>query len=46
MGGTAEIEWEYATVVDKSSNLVAAIAAELQLTQTQVDELFQAASLL
>lgn len=45
-GGVVEIEWEYATIVEKQSPLVAAIAFNLNppLTEEQVDELFQEAS--
>ena len=45
-GGAVEIEWEYATIVDRQSPLVAALASNLTppLTEEQVDELFQEAS--
>ena len=34
------IEWEYATVVDRNSPLVAAIGSALGLTDAQIDALF------
>lgn len=43
IGGTAAIEWEYATVIQKDSPLVSALSAALGLSQTQVDELFELA---
>lgn len=39
-----QIEWEYATVVDRDSILVAAIASELALSDAAVDGLFEAAA--
>ena len=35
-----KIDWEYATVVDRSSPLVAAIGSALGLTNEQIDALF------
>ena len=35
-----QIEWEYATVVDRSSALVQAIGAALGLSEQHIDELF------
>ena len=35
-----QIEWEYATVVDRSSALVQAIGAALGLSEQRIDELF------
>lgn len=35
-----QIEWEYATVVDRNSPLVVAIGAALGLTDAQIDALF------
>lgn len=46
IGGAAAIEWEYATVIQKSSPLVSALSASLGLSSTQVDDLFQLASTL
>lgn len=40
------IDWEYATVVDRSSPLVAAIGSQLGLTDEQIDAMFQEASVL
>ena len=42
----AQIEWEYATVIDRNSPLVQSLAAGLNLTDAQLDDLFtQAAGL-
>ena len=40
----AEIEWEYATVIERSSPLVQSLAAGLGLTAADIDALFEAAS--
>ena len=40
----AEIEWEYATVVDRSSQFVQNLAAGLNLSETDLDNLFTQAS--
>jgi hypothetical protein len=42
----AQIEWEYATTVDRTSDLTQALAAGLGLTEQQLDELFTQASAL
>ena len=39
-----KIDWEYATVVDRSSPLVIAIGSQLGLTDAEIDALFQDAS--
>ena len=39
-----KIDWEYATVVDRSSPLVIAIGSQLGLTEAEIDALFQDAS--
>lgn len=41
-----QIEWEYATIVDRSSPLVVAIGSRLGLTDTEIDAMFQEASTL
>lgn len=40
----AEIEWEYATSVDRDNQLMVALAASLGLAEEQLDDLFMAAS--
>ena len=40
----AEIEWEYATVIERNSPLVTSLAAGLGLTAADIDALFEAAS--
>lgn len=46
IGGATQIEWEYATVIERASPLLAAISGGLGLTAEQVDALFiQAAGL-
>lgn len=40
----ARIEWEYATELRRDHPLIAGLAAELQLSEQQVDDLFIAAS--
>ena len=40
----AEIEWEYATVIERNSSLVTSLAAGLGLTAADIDALFEAAS--
>jgi hypothetical protein len=39
----AQIEWEYATEVQRDYPWVIALGAQLGLTETQIDELFEAA---
>lgn len=41
-----QIEWEYATVVERSSALVTEIGAQLGLTDDQIDRMFEDARLL
>ena len=36
----AEIEWEYATVIERNSSLVAALSAQLGLDAATLDSLF------
>ena len=40
----AQIEWEYATVIERNSLLVAGLSAGLGLTDADLDALFEAAS--
>ena len=40
----AQIEWEYATVIERNSPLVTSLAAGLGLTAAGIDALFEAAS--
>ena len=40
----AQIEWEYATVIERNSLLVQSLAAGLGLTDADLDALFEAAS--
>ena len=40
----AQIEWEYATVIERKSSLVQSLAAGLGLTAPAIDALFEAAS--
>ena len=42
--GMAEIDWEFATTVSRSSALVAMLGAELGLTDSEIDTLFIEAS--
>lgn len=42
----AQIEWEYAAVVQRSSGLVPAMGAALGMTETQLDDLFLLAATL
>lgn len=42
----ASIEWEYATVIERHSPLLAQLAPALGLSEQQVDELFTAAAAL
>lgn len=39
-----QIEWEYATIVERNSALIQQLAPELGLTEAQVDELFATAA--
>lgn len=43
---SVQIEWEYATVVDKTSALVQEIGSSLSLTVEQIDQMFIDAALL
>ena len=45
-GEAARIEWEYAQTVERDSPLVAGLTAALNLTQTQIDDLFALAATL
>ncbi len=40
----AQIEWEYATVIERNSPLVTSLAAGLGLTAADIEALFEAAS--
>jgi hypothetical protein len=40
----AQIEWEYAAQVDRTSSLVSTLGAALGLTKVQLDELFKLAA--
>ena len=40
----AQIEWEYATVIERNSPLATSLAAGLGLTAADIDALFEAAS--
>jgi hypothetical protein len=42
----AQIEWEYATTVERGSELTQALAAGLGLTEQQLDKLFTTAAAL
>jgi hypothetical protein len=44
MGGVEFQAWEYTTVFPRQSALIAAIAAQLNLTEAQLDEMFIAAA--
>lgn len=46
LGGEAAIEWEYATTVDRNSPLVASLATALNLSEQEIDALFEAAKTL
>lgn len=39
-----QIEWEYATAIERSSPIISAMATQLNLTDTQIDEMFIEAS--
>ena len=39
-----QIEWEYATAIERSSPLISAMATQLNLTDTQIDEMFALAA--
>lgn len=43
---TARIEWDYASMVERSSQFVAMLGAAIGLDYAQMDELFMAASIL
>ena len=42
----AQIEWEYATIVERSSALIQQLAPTLGMTEAQMDELFATAAAL
>lgn len=44
LDATAQIEWQYAATVEMGSPTVFALASELQLTQAQLQEMFDAAA--
>lgn len=39
-----QIEWEYATKIERVSPLISAMAMQLNLTDTQIDEMFASAA--
>ena len=41
---TAQIEWEYATAVERTNPLIGAAASGLGMTSAQVDDLFRLAA--
>lgn len=43
---SSQIEWEYATVVERNAPLVLSLTTTLGMTETQMDELFRSAALL
>lgn len=43
LGGTAQIEWEYAIEVERNAPLVTTIASTIGITDTQLDYLFNLA---
>lgn len=45
-GGEIQIEWEYATIIERDSPLTQAIAHELRLSQEQIQVMFDQAALL
>lgn len=45
-GRAAQIEWEYAQEISRSHPFVQSIAQALELTDSQLDDLFRAASLI
>jgi hypothetical protein len=45
-GRAAQLEWEYATTIDRGSALVEGLAASVPLTEAQLDALFTAAAVL
>lgn len=46
IGGEAAIEWEYATTVDRNSPLVTSLATALNLSEQEIDALFEVAKTL
>jgi hypothetical protein len=42
----AQIEWEYATIIERNAPLVISLTPALGLTETEMDDLFKAAILL
>ena len=43
-GRAAQLEWEYATVVDRSGPIVAVVQQQKSLTDAQIDDLFREAA--
>ena len=43
-GRAAQLEWEYAAVVDRSNHAVAAVQQQESLTDAQIDDLFREAA--
>ena len=43
-GRAAQLEWEYATVVDRSGPIVSAVQQQKALTDAQIDDLFREAA--
>jgi hypothetical protein len=46
LSGEAKIEWEYASVVDRRSQFLAMVAGALELTESEVNQMFEEASVL
>lgn len=44
MGGVEWQAWEYTTIFPRDSALIAAIGAQINLTEAQIDEMFVAAA--
>jgi len=45
-GGATLITWEYATQINRSDPMIAALSTQLNLTSAQLDQLFQLAATL
>jgi hypothetical protein len=45
-GGATRITWEYASYISRSDPLITGIGASLNLTESQIDDLFRAAGTL
>ncbi|WP_424139351.1 hypothetical protein [Roseomonas chloroacetimidivorans] len=45
-GRAAQLEWEYATIVERHGSMVVGLAASVPLTDQQLDDLFKAAAAL